>query len=47
MLHDAAGHARTIEVVVQTNDLQADEFDPNATAIVVTEDRDYAEQLLS
>ena len=45
MLHDSKGHARTIEVVVQTNDLEADEFNPNASAIVVTEDRDYAEQL--
>ena len=45
MLHDAQGHARTIDIVVETNDLEADEYDPNASAIVVTEDRDYAEQL--
>ncbi|MEC8626196.1 MAG: hypothetical protein VXY39_04715, partial [Candidatus Thermoplasmatota archaeon] len=45
MLHDDEGHARTIQVVLQTNDLEADEDNPNASAIVVTEDRDYAEQL--
>ena len=45
MLHDDEGHARTIQVVLQTNDLEADEYNPNASAIVVTEDRDYAEQL--
>ena len=42
MLHDDEGHARTIQVVLQTNDLEADEDNPNASAIVVTEDRDYA-----
>jgi len=30
---------------LETNDLEADEFSPNASAIVVTEDRDYADQL--
>lgn len=34
MLHDAHGHARTIDVVVETNDVYADEFRPEADAVV-------------
>ncbi len=34
MLHDANGHARTIDVTVETNDVYADEFRPEADAVV-------------
>jgi hypothetical protein len=34
MLHDANGHARTIDVVVETNDVYADEFRPDADATI-------------
>ena len=34
MLHDAAGHARTIDVTVETNDVYADEFRPEAAATI-------------
>ena len=34
MLHDENGHARTIDVVVETNDVYADEFRPEADAVI-------------
>jgi hypothetical protein len=34
MLHDDNGHARTIDMVVETNDVYADEFRPEADAVV-------------
>ena len=34
MLHDANGHARTIDVTVETNDVYADEFRPEADATI-------------
>ncbi|MGB2507645.1 MAG: hypothetical protein ACPIFP_07990, partial [Candidatus Poseidoniaceae archaeon] len=34
MLHDDNGHARTIDVVVETNDVYADEFRPEADAVI-------------
>jgi len=45
MLHDAAGHARTISVVVKTNDVYADEFRPTADAVLLTEGKSYAENV--
>ena len=32
MLHDDNGHARTIDMVVETNDVYADEFRPEAVS---------------
>ena len=37
ILHDAAGHSRTIDVNVRTNDVYADEFRPTASAVVITD----------
>ena len=34
MLHDENGHARTIDVTVETNDVYADEFRPEADAVI-------------
>ena len=34
MLHDDNGHARTIDMVVETNDVYADEFRPEADAVI-------------
>ena len=34
MLHDDAGHARVIEVTVETNDVYADEYRPTAEAMI-------------
>ena len=34
MLHDEFGHARTIDVTVETNDVYADEFRPEAAATI-------------
>ena len=34
MLHDDNGHARTIDMIVETNDVYADEFRPEADAVI-------------
>ena len=46
MLHDDAGHARAISVVVKTNDVYADEFRPTATAEVLLAGKSYAENVV-